>query len=365
MHIERFDPAADTAAVQACHAINLAAERADQQRLPVLSLPVFQGWLVYGWTEDPLQTWLVREHAAEITGFYQLTLPERENRHTAGLTVVVDPARRRAGVGTALLAHAAEQARRAGRTLLTSGTDEPSAGLTPDGQISPGQPSAGHAFALALGARPRQSGFCRVLRLASVPAGRLTALRERAEPAADGYELLSWTGATPDELAPAIAALYDAEADAPHAPGQEPHLWDVARLKADETRTAAQGFRSYTMAARPKAGREPVAFTQVVVDPGQRDWAIQNLTAVIRAHRGHRLGMLVKLAMLDLLAEREPQIAQILTHNADGNEHMAAINAALGFEFLQVSMDWEMDIARVPTLADLATPETARAEAQS
>ena len=31
-------------------------------------------------------------------------------------------------------------------------------------------------------------------------------------------------------------------------------------------------------------------------------------TAVVRAHRGHRLGLLVKTAMLDLLAAAEPQL---------------------------------------------------------
>ena len=64
-----------------------------------------------------------------------------------------------------------------------------------------------------------------------------------------------------------------------------------------------------------------------------------------RSPRGHRLGLLVKLAMLDLLAEREPQVSQILTHNADGNEHMIAINTALGFEVLDRQVTWELGAA--------------------
>jgi GNAT superfamily N-acetyltransferase/RimJ/RimL family protein N-acetyltransferase len=359
MNIERFDAAADAAAVRACHEIDLAAAQADQQRLPRLSSRVFEGWLSTGWSADPLQNWLARDNTGEVSGFCQVKLPERENRHTARLTVEVHPSRRRAGLGTALVAHAAGLARQAGRTLLTGGTDEPFAGLAPDGQISPGQASAGQAFALALGARPRQCGFCRVLRLALMPADRLAVLRERAEAAARGYELLPWTGDTPADLLPAVAALFDAEADAPHAAGQEPEVWDPARVREEEARIAAHGFHCYTVAARPESSQDPVAITQVVVDPAQHGWAIQDLTAVVRGHRGHRLGMLVKLAMLDLLAEREPQITQIMTHNADGNEHMAAINAELGYEFLQVSMDWEVEVARVPTLTDLAAPGTA------
>ena len=50
------------------------------------------------------------------------------------------------------------------------------------------------------------------------------------------------------------------------------------------------------------------AFSEVIVDPEAPDWGFQQLTAVIRPHRGHRLGLLVKTAMLELLAAQEPQV---------------------------------------------------------
>jgi hypothetical protein len=56
------------------------------------------------------------------------------------------------------------------------------------------------------------------------------------------------------------------------------------------------------------------------------------VTAVVRAHRGHRLGLLIKLAMLEWLAEAEPEQRWILTGNAETNEHMIAINEALGYQ---------------------------------
>jgi len=43
---------------------------------------------------------------------------------------------------------------------------------------------------------------------------------------------------------------------------------------------------------------------------------------VAREHRGHRLGLRLKLAMLDLLADREPQVRHILTSNAETNGPM-------------------------------------------
>jgi len=53
---------------------------------------------------------------------------------------------------------------------------------------------------------------------------------------------------------------------------------------------------------------------------------------VIRAHRGHRLGLLTKTAMLELLASAEPQLEWITTGNAAANEHMIAVNEQLGYQ---------------------------------
>jgi RimJ/RimL family protein N-acetyltransferase len=53
---------------------------------------------------------------------------------------------------------------------------------------------------------------------------------------------------------------------------------------------------------------------------------------VTRPHRGHRLGLLVKVGMLDWLASAEPRLEKIVTWNAVSNQHMIAINESLGYE---------------------------------
>jgi hypothetical protein len=219
--------------------------------------------------------------------------------------------------------------------------------------------SAGEAFARALGAQYRMTGLFPVLRLRSIPAGRLAALRAKAESASAGYSLLTWDGATPEDRLAAVVPLYEAEEDAPRPAGEEAPHWDVARLQAEDRRIADQGLRFYTVAARPDPGGDVVAITQLGVDPAQPDWAVQELTAVARPHRGHRLGLRVKVAMLDLLAAREPQVTRILTHNAGGNKHMIAINTELGFEVLEQERSWELQTARAPALASLARPGAA------
>jgi RimJ/RimL family protein N-acetyltransferase len=148
-----------------------------------------------------------------------------------------------------------------------------------------------------------------------------------------------------------VAAINNsAEADMPRDPGHEPQLWDTERVRMDERRQAAQGLRMYTVAAQSQATGELAGLTALALDPAEPEWGFQELTAVARPHRGHRLGLLAKIAMLELLAEREPQLTRIITGNADANEHMIAINNDLGFSVLDEWPCFEIGIAQV--LAD-------------
>ena len=93
------------------------------------------------------------------------------------------------------------------------------------------------------------------------------------------------------------------------------------------------------------------AVTAVEADPDNPEWGHQLLTAVVRKHRGHRLGLLVKTAMLDWLAEAEPGLGRIVTGNAAVNRYMIAINEALGFELLEpLAQSYELPVADVLNL---------------
>ena len=163
-----------------------------------------------------------------------------------------------------------------------------------------------------------------------------------------GYTAATWYGPAPEDPVGEVAALNAAMADAPREPGQEAQAWDAARVRLDERRVAATGVRAHVVAARAPGPGGLAALTQVCVDPALPEWGFQELTAVARPHRGHRLGLLLKLEMLDLLAAREPQVTQIVTMNADGNQHMIAINEQLGFRVLSRWPSWELDVADVP-----------------
>jgi RimJ/RimL family protein N-acetyltransferase len=329
MHLERFDALTDSELTGACHAMYLAGAPADDPVVPPKSERVFAGWLAFGWNEDSREAWLARDEAGEPVGWCALGLPRRDNRHRAHLAVLVSPPRRRQGIGTAMLTHAAARARAAGRSLLVAGAREG---------------SAASAFFRALGGSPGLTEVHRVLLLADLPDGHLARLRAQAGPAAAGYSLECWEGLIPDSRLTEVAAVYSAEADMPLDPGEEAPRWDAARVRESQQRIAAQGLRCYAVAARHDASGELAGLTQLAVDPARPDWGMQELTAVTRPHRGHRLGLLLKVRMLELLGEREPGLRFILTGNADSNRHMIAINEALGFRECGRQQSWRLDL---------------------
>jgi len=70
-------------------------------------------------------------------------------------------------------------------------------------------------------------------------------------------------------------------------------------------------------------------------------------TSVVGEHRGHRLGLLLKIAMLDHLRETEPQLAVIDTWNAATNDRMIAVNEALGYRVLGQALACQLRLAEV------------------
>ena len=321
MRITRLDHA-DQDGVRGCHDVWLAAHAADDPDSPPLSLPVFRHWLTRGWESEPSETWVaVDEATGETLGWYRIELPDLENTHRSFGSLTVRPASRRRGVGSALLRHEVERARANGRTVLR-------------GSALVG--SAGDAFARQAGAEASLVDARRVQDLRKIPPGLVASLRETAAGAAAGYSLVSWTGPTPEEHLARVAAGFNAMNDAPHSPDREDDIWDAQRVRDRADAALREGcLRGYSVAAIAEATGEMAGLTQVFVDPEYPEWGHQGLTAVIRQHRGHRLGLLIKAAMLEWLATEEPKLERIATDNAAVNKYMIAVNEALGYELVK------------------------------
>ena len=335
--IERFDPVADPAMTRAWYALYAAGAPVDEPGGPPMSAGIWMGLKAHGWSAEPRENWLAfDEPGGALLGGYSLELPDQENRGRTLVTLLVDPGRRRGGIGTALLRHARSRAAELGRHTMTS-------------LILEGTP--GDGFARAQGASIDLVEARRTLDMAAIPAGHLSRLRAAAEGPAAGYTLTSWDGPTPEQWLEPVARLNEALADAPRGEEEEPQVWDAERVRRVDQLSAERGLHRYSVAAVETGTGDLAALTQLSVEEDTLDWGHQELTAVTRAHRGHRLGLLTKLAMLDLVAAREPQVAFIETWNGEGNDHMVAINESLGFRPTGRVTAWLLPTAPVPAAA--------------
>jgi RimJ/RimL family protein N-acetyltransferase len=347
VQIERFDPVTDGRRLRACYEMTVAGHPEDDPNVPPPVYEDFRVWWALGESGSLVETWLATDDAGEPAGAYVAELPQHENRKNAFVQIIVAPSHRRRGAGRLLLAHLAGRVAEAGRDLLM-------------GYTRTGAP--GTAFAAATGGREGLTEVRRRQDLSEELFQRLPALRAAAQPHASGYSLRCWDGRAPSDLADSLCAVYTALGDAPHDEAFEPATFDTDRLRAEEERIVARGVRWYSVAALAADG-EVAAVTQVNVHPGQSEWGWQAITAVRRHHRGHRLGLLVKIAMLELLAEREPALRHLVTYNSEPNQHMIAVNEQLGYQVTDEFKAWEHDVAAV--LASLASEGAAGRPGQS
>ncbi len=97
----------------------------------------------------------------------------------------------------------------------------------------------------------------------------------------------------------------------------EPESWDVARLRASESRSMAR--------------QDPRVASQwdTIVDP---------------AHRGHGLGVVLKSWNHRQLVDLVPEVACVNTRNAVANRHMVAVNEAFGFEPVETWTEYQLDL---------------------
>jgi GNAT superfamily N-acetyltransferase len=83
------------------------------------------------------------------------------------------------------------------------------------------------------------------------------------------------------------------------------------------------------------------AYTEIGLPRGDAPPATQEDTLVLKSHRGHRLGMLLKAANLRQLREVSPDTAVITTFNAEDNRPMLDVNEALGFHAIGYEGSWQ------------------------
>jgi GNAT superfamily N-acetyltransferase len=291
---------------------------------------------------------LVAKVGGRVVARGNLALPVGASECWGAISVL--PEFRGRGIGTALYGRLEQLAQDAGRTTLQNQTTYP-AGV--EGEVVPAPTGFGSVpIDLPSTRFLRRHGFSleQVGRISALPlpvdADVFAARLGEAETAAAGYRTVTWHGRTPEEWVEAIAMLRTRmSTDAPNAGVQLTDVWTADRVRSVDDLWAESPRVALTSIAVDEATGEAVGFTELDVSATSDRPAEQMDTLVLREHRGHRLGMLLKLTNLRELVIRFPGCEHVETINAEENRPMLDVNDSIGFAATCFSARWRKNLA--------------------
>jgi len=285
----------------------------------------FPSWPAWRWqwanrTTSYERVLLAAYEGDQPVGFAGVSLPLLDNTDLAEIDLWVAERARRRGHGSALLDGVVGCVRDAGRRIVFTGMTASLEGVP-----------AGQLFAESRGFVLAQCDTEKTLDIAAQRSGWPEFLGE-VEPRSGDYEVVTWVGEVPAAYVDALCALRSSfNGEIPLGGLElEDEAWDAERLLAEEREYAETG-RHLCVALVTGPGGEPAGYTEIVVDDGWPGIAFQEATLVVPAHRGHRLGLRLKLVNQLRVIEDFPEVRTIETGNAGENDHMNAVNEALGF----------------------------------
>jgi GNAT superfamily N-acetyltransferase len=264
----------------------------------------------------------------EMVGAGLLMRPLLDNRHTATVDAYVRPDRTREGIGRRLVAELEVIAAGDGRTTLQG-----------EAFLPPGASGTGpEAFAAALGYEVASRESIRELALVDFRARREALLAEVA--GAGSYRIVTFDTVCPDEHVASFGRLLGMLLDEIPLGELDLHAseWSVERIRAAEQRMLDIGRHLLTaLAIAPDgsvAGSSDVRINDTDTSRGQ-----VGITLVDPAHRGHRLGLALKLATHDLVVATYPELRTVDTSNAEVNTWMNAVNEAMGYRTIETLLE--------------------------
>jgi len=258
------------------------------------------------------------------------SLNEPENAHLRWTELVVSAKHRRKGVGRALLRALVDAVADQGDNvvLMTQTTD---------------RVPSGSEFARAIGAEPGLDMKTNQLDLSKVDRAKV---EEWAAIAPKGYRLARIDNNVPAELVAPYIAASNGMNDAPRGDLKMAD-WKLTeeQIRERESWFKQTGSEWWLLVALHEATGEGAGFTEVTYDPKISHVIWQQGTAVLDAHRGHRLGMWMKAVMLKRILDERRKALFIRTGNANTNAQMLAINTELGFAQAWSACLWQISIA--------------------
>ena len=246
--------------------------------------------------------------------------PLKDNTHLGALEIYVRPEHRRRGVGSALLERAEGIVVAGGRTTLIG-----------DVRVPFDEDNADSRWAEARGYAVANEDTVKVVDLAAT-ADLLPGLEARTAERRGDYRLEWWTDPAPEEhLASLAAAMSRFLEEIPLGDlDLRPQAWTPERLRVREARRAAQRREQLTVVALAPSG-QVAGYTNLALSPHAPRLADIGDTLVLPGHRGHRLGLALKVLLHQRVRALHPGTELIATGNATTNRWMNDVNEQLGY----------------------------------
>ncbi|HUR72718.1 MAG TPA: GNAT family N-acetyltransferase [Sporichthya sp.] len=317
----------DPARVDEYVAVFQAAHDVDHPQDPPYC-PRFQTLRVLHPTADePITHFAVLDGGRMVAGA-GLTVPDLDNHDSVWIEITVQPEFRRRGIARDLWDFLTGRALDLGRKLVFFET-------------AMGGPA--EAFARSIGGELGLLDARRRLVVDEANRELAAKLGVEARTHADGYELISYVGSTPERWIDGVAYLNGRmSTDAPLDDlDWKPEVYDAARIRTREAAAELQQLTMFTTLAVHSATGTVAGFTHIGMAIDDRINANQWNTIVDPDHRGHRLGTLIKVANLEQALRHEPGIEAVWTWNAVSNDPMIAVNEAMGFRFFDHWAEWQ------------------------
>jgi len=281
----------------------------------------------------------VLAEGSELVGGYRLELPMLENLDAAVLELAVAPDQRCRGTGRKLLEHAARAARQEGRQRLVMDSHSP---------LHPEPESETASFLRAVGAKPVAAVTWYRLHYERMDEHEYGRMLEDARERSARYETVSWIDEAPDSDQQDMAVLmgYALSGQPSDSLDWRPAPWTVDRLAGYDRLMRTCRTTRFTTAARDRESGALVGETTLALTHTPRTHATQCETIVAPPHRGHGLGIRLKLENLRFALTSEPLLKLIDTLVADSNGPMIDINRPLGFHPHRTFIRWQLELPR-------------------
>lgn len=279
-------------------------------------------------------------------GLYMPTA--EEGASDAWLSVEVLPEFRCRGIGAALYKRLGQMCSSDGRTVeQTQVMHKPVNGgsqlASPTGFGSVPLESAETRFLLGHGFELQQVDRVSVLELPIDDATLSGALAHATAASGRDYRVVTWVGRTPERWVSDMAFLHQRMSTDTPAAGLESveEAWDDDRIRSQDDTWDASPRTMLTTAVEHVPSGTLVGFTELSIPPEQERPSDQRDTLVLKEHRGHRLGLLLKLENLKFMAEKFPGHPSVNTFNAEENRPMLDVNEAIGFVSVGYAGAWK------------------------